>query len=482
MNKTIESLLRNSMGIFYDILNTTDNYIVLCDQHRQVLFVNPAFSKKVGYSLQDLSTKRFTSLFAKHHRARYAVQITKGLRDKGLWHGESEIQKNDESSFWAEIHVVLYTPPGSSQSYVICIGYDLTAKRLLMERLWRVENPSDQIIDAMREAIFVVDKDGKILVCNKSLPDMVSYAREEIIGMKPPFPWFEETDSQKFLQIFKKAQKGSPISNYHLNWTRKDRTHVMVSLVISPMQDRRPDSGSSFVVSARDISNMDLTDELKRAKDRIVILQNDLRRKTATLSTIVEIQRLVLRREPISNILKEIINGVRKLIKNDLAGIYLIDRTKKSLSAKFLSKRTSFARTLERWSLPLGKGLVGTAAMNGKMLLVNNAHMDPRSLYPRGNRPNLEHLVIVPLRVADTVFGVLAVSRNCDPGFLEEDAHIIKSFADATAVAIENAKHTVKAQKNRRRSKGNRKNSDFDDLHVLDSPEVIKHSTILNRR
>jgi GAF domain-containing protein len=71
------------------------------------------------------------------------------------------------------------------------------------------------------------------------------------------------------------------------------------------------------------------------------------------------------------------------------------------------------------------------------MVWVNNAHLDPRSRYPTGSRPGIEHFIAAPLKSKGHIFGILVVARNRDPLFTEEEANVVKSFADAVAVALE---------------------------------------------
>jgi GAF domain-containing protein len=105
-----------------------------------------------------------------------------------------------------------------------------------------------------------------------------------------------------------------------------------------------------------------------------------------------------------------------------------------------LSKQTAFARLIAKFPVRIGQGIVGEAAASGKMMLVNNAHLDPRSKYPDGKKPECEHVVAVPLQGNDSMFGVLVVARNYNPEFIEEEAEVIRSFADAVCVALENAR------------------------------------------
>jgi len=55
-------------------------------------------------------------------------------------------------------------------------------------------------------------------------------------------------------------------------------------------------------------------------------------------------------------------------------------------------------------------------------------------------KPDKEHFIAVPLKGRNSIYGVLVVSRNRDPEFIEEEALVVKSLADAATVALENAR------------------------------------------
>ena len=72
------------------------------------------------------------------------------------------------------------------------------------------------------------------------------------------------------------------------------------------------------------------------------------------------------------------------------------------------------------------------------MVWVNNAQLDPRSKYPPAMRPEKEHFIAVPLLSRGSLIGVLVVARNRDPEFIEEETEIVRSFAEAATVALDN--------------------------------------------
>jgi GAF domain-containing protein len=193
------------------------------------------------------------------------------------------------------------------------------------------------------------------------------------------------------------------------------------------------------------------------AEHRIDRLKQQLHRNTERLKTLVDVNRSVLRSGSLRDIFRRITDGVGRLVDHDLAGIYVFDGDENFLRPHTLSKLTTFSRRLGKLPLKLGEGIVGSAAISGETVLVNDAQRDPRSVYPPGMKPETEHIIAAPLRGRRSTYGILTVARNRQPGFYDEDAQIVQSFADAASIAIDNVllhAESVRSKGGTRRSTG----------------------------
>jgi sigma-B regulation protein RsbU (phosphoserine phosphatase) len=91
------------------------------------------------------------------------------------------------------------------------------------------------------------------------------------------------------------------------------------------------------------------------------------------------------------------------------------------------------------WKLRVkkGHGLVGTAVAEGKPILVNDVHADPRYVEAvPGSRAEL----VVPLRRKGRVIGALNLLSDTPGQFTETDEALLRQFGAHVAVAIENAR------------------------------------------
>jgi len=291
----------------------------------------------------------------------------------------------------------------------------------------------------MEDAVCLFDRNGKIIMCNDAHCRMLGYRKEEIVGTQPPFQWIAKDNEGKLKRAFKVALNGKSLKYFMMTWYQKNHSRRIVSLALSPLW-RHSKGIVNIICTVRDVTDVQYAEDLRKTNERLGRLILDVRRKAVQLETLAEVNSLVLTNVSVSHIFRTVTVSVKKLVEHDLAGIYVYDIERKSFIPHTLSKKTSFSRKLSKFPLPLGKGIIGTAAALGKMVVANNAQFDPRSKYPKGMKPEKEHFIAVPLKGRGTIFGVLIVARNRDPEFIEEESMLVKSFAEAVTVALENAR------------------------------------------
>ena len=424
---------------FLALAGSSSDVVIVADAKRTILFANSTACRKTEYKVKELIGKKISILYRKGDTARYSSKISKGLHESGRWRGEIEMKKKNGATFGVDVAIYQFYDKNGKPAGRIGVGHDLSEQRLLLRHSLESEHEMYNVFESMEDAFCLTDVHGKILMCNSAHSRMLGHPKEEIIGMKPPYPWLDSADTDKFKYALKIARKEHRLKNYHLVWRRKDRSRIMVSLSLSSVQEpSRQIKG--FVFTIRDVSELQYVDELQRANERIHRLVLDIKLKGQQLRTLEEVNALVLKNADIPRIFKAITSGIKRLVEHDLAGIYVYDSHRQCFVPHKISKQTPFSRKLGKFPLPLGEGIVGSVAVTGKMVLANNAQNDPRSKYPEGMKPDKEHFIAVPLKGRGPLFGVLVVARNRDPEFIEEESLLVRSFAEAATVALENAR------------------------------------------
>lgn len=127
------------------------------------------------------------------------------------------------------------------------------------------------------------------------------------------------------------------------------------------------------------------------------------------------------------------------IVPADIVRLFLYDRESRTLREQkaFLSKGRQHSSIVPE--IPMGKGLVGIAALRNESVLENYAQLNPESFYA-GDRPELEHLLAVPISYQDELQGMLVMIRLKDEPFSESDRDALEIFASQLAIALNNSK------------------------------------------
>lgn len=147
------------------------------------------------------------------------------------------------------------------------------------------------------------------------------------------------------------------------------------------------------------------------------------------LSTIVEVDRLVF----------EVVNQMCDTFGYYYAQIYLFDASQKKLALAGGTGEAGQTMLASGHVLQLGQGLVGRAAADNKVVLINDVEKEAAWL-PNELLPDTRSEIAVPIATGGKVVGVLDVQHNVAAGFNEESAELIQSIANQVAIAIQNAR------------------------------------------
>ena len=166
---------------------------------------------------------------------------------------------------------------------------------------------------------------------------------------------------------------------------------------------------------------------------RILLLLNEISRE---LTSILNLDELLGR----------IAELVRRLIDYQMFSILLLDASGEKLQHRF-SLRFKESVHLKH-EIPLGRGLVGTAAASGQAVLVPDVSKDPR--YIEAN-PETRSELAVPLTYKGKVIGVLDLEHTRRGFFTDEHQRTMTTLAAQIAIALENARLYEEIERQERR-------------------------------
>ncbi len=227
---------------------------------------------------------------------------------------------------------------------------------------------------------------------------------------------------------------GDPYCEYHLSWKERSFFREKLFQLIAPWR-----------IAKESIRELERDKEVLQKKyEKINALNKELKDKIGQLSALNETSKAILSTLDLTRLLDKVLNRMMDIARLDRAGVFLVDKERKSLSlihATGVDQET--LDKLKSYRIPIDKknNIIARAARKKKPILVEDT--DAISL----NRQNPlllafrpKAFVIVPLTVRGEVVGIMVGDNVTDKNFIKEiDKEFLISFANHIAMAIENA-------------------------------------------
>lgn len=263
----------------------------------------------------------------------------------------------------------------------------------------------DSLVTHNPDAVYSLDRSGRIISVNAACEAYTGYAADELLGLSS-LGVISPEDVSRVQAHFLKAWAGEA-QEYEMTIEHKSGRRVEIQVTNFPI-----------VVDGESVGVYGV------AKD--ITLRRRLLDLTRPMSITASVEGQV----------KLILGVMREVLPYDSGGLYWVDQDARMLRPNTLVAATWVSSTLETFEIPMDKGILGSVARTGKGELVNNAHLDPRTIYPPDATVTCEHLVAVPVGVDGRTLGVFYVARRSDPPFSEHDFEVVQLFIGHAAAAI----------------------------------------------
>lgn len=199
-------------------------------------------------------------------------------------------------------------------------------------------------------------------------------------------------------------------------------TLVKLLDILAAALERESAGNSESLLSLSDqlISNHALLSQLKQQTDELDALKKLSINLTSSLD--------------LPDVLDAVVTEAMRLIDNarDI-NIFLYKNNKLSFGAALDSDGTRN----KPWSKPRSNGLTYTVAREGNMLIVEDMRTHP--LFNTAPSDWRGSIIAIPLKVGETVVGVMNLSRVIVGGFSTSELRLLSLLSDQAAVAISNA-------------------------------------------
>jgi phosphoserine phosphatase RsbU/P len=169
-------------------------------------------------------------------------------------------------------------------------------------------------------------------------------------------------------------------------------------------------------------------------------------RQAQTLQVLNEISRELTSILNLDQLLARVGELLSRVIDYQMFSVLLLDEPTQTLQHRFSLR---FKENIQlKHDIPIGRGLVGAAAAERKVVLAPDVSKDSRYI---ALNPETRSELCVPLVYKDSLIGVLDLENTRRGYFNEENTRTVETLAAQIAIAIENARLYERIQKEERR-------------------------------
>lgn len=163
------------------------NAIAILSPKGKFEWVNKAFSRITGYSLEEVAGKEGSEVFEHfliEEAMAMATEEDEAQDSPEAAHQEIYCNRKDGSSFRTKISFSPMLDDMGDIAHFVAVCTEITEKKELLEKLSTRLKENEKILASLKEGYILVDEHANIHDVNQAYCDIVGYSREELLSMK----------------------------------------------------------------------------------------------------------------------------------------------------------------------------------------------------------------------------------------------------------------------------------------------------------
>ncbi len=183
--KQAEIALQNSEQKLKTIIDTANIGITLSDIEGNYYMFNEWWAEYLGYSIIELMRKSNIELTYQDDLEKTLENFNK-VKSKEIdkYRFEKRYLRKDGNIVWCDVSVAPVFDENDNILYLVSMINDVNERKLAEEKIRQTTIQLRQIIDLVPSFIFAKDVDGRYLIINKALSDLLGFEPNQIIGKK----------------------------------------------------------------------------------------------------------------------------------------------------------------------------------------------------------------------------------------------------------------------------------------------------------
>jgi PAS domain S-box-containing protein len=287
------------------------------------------------------------------------------------------------------------------------------------------------ILDSALDAMISIDGEGCVLDWNAQAQSLFGWSHAEAMGKRLTetiIPSRYRESHEKGLKRFVETKQGTVLNRrIEMAGLRRNGSEFPVELTIAAVT-----AGDNYTFTAfiRDIT------ERKEAE---AMLQESVARRGQQVRLSTQIAQEIAASRELSDLYQRVVTLVKEQFGYYHAQLLRYEPAVNALVLVVGYGEVGEKMLAQRHQLPMGVGLIGTAAATGESVLRSNVH-DDLDWQRNPLLPDTEGELAVPIKLGERVLGVLDVQSDIAGLLSTEDQMLLEGLCGQIAIAIENTR------------------------------------------
>lgn len=310
-----QNLLEQSEEQYRDLFENATDLIQSVDFHGNILFINNAWKKTLGYTEEETRSKTIFDIISPRQRTQWKEilgQIFKGEKFENI---EVVFITKSGKEIVVEGNISCKLEDGKPTS-TRGIFRNVTANRIFQNNLIEKEQQLSAIINNTEDLILSIDKHYNIIEYNHAVEELVKrkYGKKVVPGMSV-FETVNPEWIEPFTAIYKKVFKGK--THNDVITTEEDGTTQYIESFYNPIKNAQGRI-TGIAIFSQDITDREVNErEIKRALNEKEILLKEVHHRVKNnlqvVSSILNLQSSYHEDENILKILSESQNRIKSM-------------------------------------------------------------------------------------------------------------------------------------------------------------------------
>lgn len=201
LHKTLEEERKKSEEQFKNIFLSSGVSMGITSVEGNLLHVNGAFCKAMGYSENELTKMNIWELIHPEDRVMDELEFQKMIMgEKSSINFQKRYVNKSGNIHWADISLGLLKNSYDSTPSLAFVAQDITEQKKYEEKLIRREAQYRKFFEEDLAGDFISTKEGKILMCNNAFAKILGYnSSEELINRNANEFYYDDSQRESFI-------------------------------------------------------------------------------------------------------------------------------------------------------------------------------------------------------------------------------------------------------------------------------------------